>query len=47
MTHQHVFNAVERTLQDLQSTSDKPFGGHPVIFGGTSTDPSSAEIVAA
>jgi hypothetical protein len=32
MTHQHFFNAVERTLQDLPSTlhdvdDDNPFGG--------------------
>jgi len=39
MTHRHVFDAVERTLQDIRRTShdgdnDKPFGGLPVIFGG-------------
>jgi hypothetical protein len=39
MTNRHVFDAVERTLQDIRRTSqdgdnDKPFGGLPVIFGG-------------
>ena len=37
MTHRHVFDAVDRTLQDLRSTlpgGDEPFGGLPVIFGG-------------
>ena len=33
MTHRHVFDAVERTLQDIRK-SDKPFGGIPAVFGG-------------
>jgi len=33
MQHQHIHEAVDRTLQDIQH-SEKPFGGLCIVFGG-------------
>jgi hypothetical protein len=43
MTHQHVLNAVEGTLQDLRSTLHDVDDDNPLV--GTSTASSSEEIV--
>jgi hypothetical protein len=35
MTHKHAYEALDRTLRDVMTTSsEKPFGGKTIVFGG-------------